>query len=51
MTRVAPYMWPRFAAKLHMEGPAPEIVFDRQNVSFTEGLEYYEFMLDPGDRR
>jgi hypothetical protein len=44
MIRFAPLMWPRMAAKLHLEGPEPEIVFDRQFVGFGETIQYYEFM-------
>jgi hypothetical protein len=45
MIRFAPLMWPRMAAKLHLEGPEPEIVFDRQFVGFGETVQYYEFTL------
>jgi hypothetical protein len=45
MIRFAPLMWPRMAAKLHLEGPAPEIVFDRQTLGFGETIQYYEFTL------
>lgn len=44
--RVAPFMWPRFAAKLEMDGPEPRIVFDRQSVAFAEAIQYYEFTLN-----
>src|SRR5262245_30558016 len=38
--RFAPVMWPRLAAKLRMsnDGP-PEIVFDRERISFTEAVQ------------
>lgn len=45
MIRFAPLMWPRMAAKLHLEGTEPEIVFDRQFVGFGETVQYYEFTL------
>ena len=45
MIRFAPLMWPRMAAKLHLEGPEPEIVFDRQVLGFGETIQYYEFTL------
>ena len=45
MIRFAPLMWPRMAAKLHLEGPEPEIVFDRQTLGFGETIQYYEFTL------
>jgi hypothetical protein len=44
--RVAPFMWPRFVAKLDMDGPEPTIVFDRNSVSFVEAIQYYEFALN-----
>src|SRR5579862_9633988 len=44
--RVAPFMWPRFAAKLDLSGPQPAIVFDRKSVAFAEAIQYYEFTLD-----
>jgi hypothetical protein len=44
--RVAPFMWPRFAAKLDMSGAEPRITFDRASVSFTEAIQYYEFTLN-----
>ncbi|HXH22940.1 MAG TPA: hypothetical protein VNN10_13010 [Dehalococcoidia bacterium] len=46
MIRFAPLMWPRMAAKLHLEGPEPEIVFDRQHLGFGEAIQYYEFTLN-----
>jgi hypothetical protein len=46
IVRVAPYMWPRFAAKLEMGGPEPRIVFERERPSFSETVEYYEFTLN-----
>ncbi len=46
MIRTAPLMWPRFGAKLHLEGDEPEIVFDRENIAFGETIQYYEFTLD-----
>ncbi|MEE8421748.1 MAG: hypothetical protein V3S31_03110 [Dehalococcoidia bacterium] len=46
MIRTAPLMWPRFGAKLHIEGDRPEIVFDRKNIAFGETIQYYEFTLD-----
>jgi hypothetical protein len=46
IVRVAPYMWPRFAAKLDMSGPEPRIVFERERPSFSETVEYYEFTLN-----
>jgi hypothetical protein len=45
MIRFAPLMWPRMAAKLHLEGPEPEIVFDRNALGFGETIQYYEFTL------
>jgi hypothetical protein len=45
MIRFAPLMWPRMAAKLHLEGPEPEIVFERTALGFGETIQYYEFML------
>lgn len=45
--RFAPVMWPRLAAKLHLpENGEPTIVFDRQFVSLSETIQYYEFTLD-----
>ena len=46
IVRVAPFMWPRFAAKLDLGGPEPQIVFDRDRISFSETVEYYEFTLN-----
>ena len=46
VVRVAPFMWPRFVAKLDLDGPEPRIVFDRQSVSFVEAIQYYEFTLN-----
>lgn len=46
IVRVAPFMWPRFAAKLQMDGPEPRIVFERDKLSFSETVEYYEFTLN-----
>ena len=46
IVRVAPFMWPRFAAKLDLNGPEPRIVFDRERLSFSETVEYYEFTLN-----
>ena len=46
IVRVAPFMWPRFAAKLDLSGPEPRIVFDRDRLSFSETVEYYEFTLN-----
>ena len=46
IVRVAPFMWPRFAAKLDMSGLEPRIVFERQRPSFSETVEYYEFTLN-----
>jgi len=46
MIRFAPLMWPRMAAKLHLEGPEPEIVFDRQTLGFGEAIQYYEFTMN-----
>lgn len=46
IVRVAPFMWPRFVAKLDMSGPEPRIVFDRDKVAFTEAIQYYEFTLN-----
>ena len=45
--RFAPLMWPRLAAKLHLsdDGP-PTITFDREAVSFSETVQYYEFTLN-----
>jgi hypothetical protein len=44
--RVAPFMWPRFVAKLDMDGSEPTIVFDPNSVSFVEAIQYYEFALN-----
>jgi len=44
--RVAPFMWPRFVAKLDMSGPEPAITFDRAGAAFTEAIQYYEFTLN-----
>ena len=44
--RFAPFMFPRLAAKLHLEGPEPEIVFDRQTLGFAEAIQYFEFTLN-----
>ena len=46
MIRTAPLMWPRFAAKLRLEGDEPEIVFDRKSLGTGETIQYYEFTLD-----
>src|SRR5262249_11523547 len=46
IVRVAPFMWPRFAAKLQMDGPQPRIVFEREKLSTSETIEYYEFTLN-----
>ncbi len=46
VVRVAPFMWPRFAAKLDMDGPEPKIIFDRKSVAFVEAIQYYEFTLN-----
>jgi hypothetical protein len=46
MIRFAPLMWPRMAAKLHLEGSEPEIIFDRQALGFGEAIQYYEFTLN-----
>jgi hypothetical protein len=46
MIRFAPLMWPRMAAKLHLEGSEPEIIFDRQTLGFGEAIQYYEFTLN-----
>lgn len=46
VVRVAPFMWPRFVAKLDLDGAEPRIVFDRQSVSFVEAIQYYEFTLN-----
>jgi hypothetical protein len=46
MIRFAPLMWPRMAAKLHLEGAEPEIVFDRQTLGFGEAIQYYEFTMN-----
>jgi hypothetical protein len=45
--RFAPLMWPRLAAKLQLpeDGP-PAITFDREQVSFSETVQYYEFTLN-----
>ena len=44
--RFAPLMWPRLAAKLHLsDDTPPTITFDRENVSFSETVQYYEFTL------
>ncbi len=45
MIRFAPMMWPRMAAKLHLEGEKPAIVFDRTTLGFGEAIQYYEFTL------
>lgn len=45
--RFAPLMWPRLAAKLHLHDDVPpEITFDRDQVSFSETVQYYEFTLN-----
>ncbi|MHB8577535.1 MAG: hypothetical protein ACYDCQ_19660 [Dehalococcoidia bacterium] len=44
--RVAPFMWPRFVAKLDLTGPEPAIVFERPSVAFVEAIQYYEFTLN-----
>jgi hypothetical protein len=46
MIRTAPLMWPRFGAKLSLEGATPEIVFTRKNMATGETIQYYEFTLD-----
>ncbi len=46
MIRFAPLMWPRMAAKLHLEGDAPTIVFDRTTLGFGEAIQYYEFTVN-----
>lgn len=46
MIRFAPLMWPRMAAKLHLEGDEPTIVFDRQRLGFGEAIQYYEFTMN-----
>ena len=46
MIRFAPLMWPRMAAKLHLEGEKPEIIFDRQTLGFGEAIQYYEFTIN-----
>jgi len=46
MIRTAPLMWPRFGAKLSLEGASPEIVFSRKNMAMGETIQYYEFTLD-----
>jgi hypothetical protein len=46
IVRVAPFVWPRFAAKLEMSGLEPRIVFERERLSFSETVEYYEFTLN-----
>ncbi|MGE0543530.1 MAG: hypothetical protein AB7R89_25490 [Dehalococcoidia bacterium] len=46
IVRVAPFMWPRFAAKLDMSGSEPRIVFERERPSYSETVEYYEFTLN-----
>lgn len=45
--RFAPLMWPRLAAKLNLpaDGP-PTITFDREQISFSETVQYYEFTLN-----
>ena len=43
--RNAPLMWPRYGAKLHLEGAAPEITLDRKQLSFVEAVNYQEFTL------
>jgi hypothetical protein len=45
--RFAPLMWPRLAAKLSLpaDGP-PAITFDREQISFSETVQYYEFTLN-----
>ena len=44
--RVAPFMWPRFVAKLDFDGGEPRIVFERKSVAFVEAIQYYEFTLN-----
>jgi hypothetical protein len=49
--RFAPLLFPRLAAKLQLpnEGVAdakPSIRFDRETVSFSEAIQYYEFTLN-----
>ena len=46
MIRTAPLMWPRFGAKLRLDGDEPEIVFDRKSLGTGETIQYYEFTLD-----
>lgn len=43
--RNAPLMWPRYGAKLHLEGAGPEITLDRTHLSFVEAVNYQEFTL------
>ncbi len=44
--RNAPFMWPRYGAKLHLEGEHPAITIDRKNLSFSETVQYQEFMYE-----
>lgn len=45
--RFAPLMWPRLAAKLRLPADGlPEITFDREQISFSETVQYYEFTLN-----
>ena len=44
--RNAPYMWPRYGAKLHVDDDKPSITIDRKNLSFSETVQYQEFMYD-----
>ncbi|MDP6606738.1 MAG: hypothetical protein QF664_10840 [Dehalococcoidia bacterium] len=46
MIRTAPLMWPRFGAKLSLDGARPEITFDRTSMATGETIQYYEFTLD-----
>ncbi len=46
-TRNAPYMWPRYGAKLEFDDHrAPSIRIDRKHMSFSETVQYQEFMYD-----
>jgi hypothetical protein len=44
--RNAPFMWPRYGAKLHADGEELTISIDRKNLSFSETVQYQEFMYD-----
>jgi hypothetical protein len=46
MIRTAPLMWPRFGAKLSLDGASPQISFDRKSMATGETIQYYEFTLD-----